>query len=184
MNNFIEEKYVKALSEGDQKAFEILFLRYHPKLVYFIFGFIKDNEQARDMAQDIFLSIWNSKEKFSQVKSFKAYLFKMAKNVICNYYDHIVVDEKFVTEQLARPIKFENSEDIIIARQLQDMINVAVSQMPPQRKKIYTMSRIDGLSNNEIAKKLDINKRTVENHLTAALADIRKVIKVCLLFLY
>ncbi|GAB1415424.1 RNA polymerase sigma-70 factor [Paludibacter sp.] len=183
MNNPIEEKYVKALSEGDQKAFEVLFLHYHPKLVYFITGFIKNNEQARDMAQDIFLSIWNDKEKFSQVKSFKAYLFKMAKNVICNYYDHIVVDEKFVAEQLARPAEFENSEDIIIARQLQDMIDIAVSRMPPQRKQIYTMSRIDGLSNNEIAEKLNINKRTVENHLTAALADIRKAIKVCLLFL-
>ncbi|MDR1585395.1 MAG: RNA polymerase sigma-70 factor [Prevotellaceae bacterium] len=183
MNNAIEEKYVKALSEGDQKAFEVLFLHYHPKLVHFITGFIKNNEQARDMAQDIFLSIWNDKEKLSLVKSFKAYLFKMAKNVICNYYDHIVVDEKFVAEQLARPAEFENSEDIIFARQLQDMIDIAVSQMPPQRKQIYTMSRIDGLSNNEIAEKLNINKRTVENHLTAALSDIRKAIKVCLLFL-
>jgi len=67
--------------------------------------------------------------------------------------------------------------------QLQDMIDVAVSRMPPQRKRIYMMSRVEGMSNQEIATKLKINKRTVENHLTAALADIRKVIQLCLLFL-
>lgn len=184
MNNTIEEKYIKALSRGDQKAFEVLFLNYHPKLVHFISGFIKDNERARDMAQDIFLSIWNNQEKLAEIKSFKAYLFKMAKNIICNYYDHIVVNKKFITEQLAQPTEFENSEDIIFAMQLQDMIDITISQMPPQRKRIFTMSRIEGISNNEIAERLNINKRTVENHLTAALADIREAIKVCMLLLY
>lgn len=183
MNNSIEESYVKALAKGDQKAFDVLFLHYYPKLVNFISGFVKDNELARDMSQDVFLDIWKGREKLMEVKLFKAYVFKMAKNAVCNYFDHIVVDEKFVAEQLARPADFESSEDIIYARQLQDMIDLAISQMPPQRKQIYIMSRVDGMSNSEIAEKLNINKRTVENHLTTALADIRKAIKVCLSFL-
>ncbi|OQB29681.1 MAG: RNA polymerase sigma factor CarQ [Bacteroidetes bacterium ADurb.Bin174] len=183
MNNTIEKTYINALSRGDQKAFEVLFLHYHPKLVFFIAGFIKDAELARDMAQDVFLSIWKDKEKFSKIDSFGSYIFKMAKNVVCNYFDHVVVDEKYVAEQLARPHEFDSSEDIIFARQLQELIDVAVSQMPPQRKRIYLMSRVEGMSNQEIATKLKINKRTVENHLTAALADIRKVIQLCLLFL-
>ena len=183
MNNSIEKTYVNALSKGDQKAFEVLFLHYYPKLVFFVVGFVKDIELARDMAQDVFLSIWKDKEKFSKIDSFGAYVFKMAKNGVCNYFDHIVVDEKFVAEQLARPHDFENSEDIIFARQLQDLIDVAVSQMPPQRKRIYVMSRVEGMSNQDIASKLKSNKRTVENHLTAALADIRKIIQLCLLFL-
>jgi RNA polymerase sigma-70 factor (ECF subfamily) len=184
MNNNIEESYVKALCKGDQKAFEILFLQYQPKLVFFLYGFIKDNEQARDMAQDIFLSIWNNKEKLAEVKSFKAYVYKMAKNAVCNYYDHIIVNDKFVADQLTHSPDSENTEETIFANQLQEMINMAVSQMPPQRKQIYMMSRIEGMSNTEIAERLNINKRTVENHLTAALADIRKAIKIWIMIFF
>jgi len=184
MNNTIEENNIKALCKGDQRAFEVLFLYYQPKLVYFLTGFIKDPELARDMAQDVFLSVWNNKEKLAEIKSFKAYIFKMGKNAICNYYDHTLVNEKFVAEQLARPVDFENTEELLFAQQLQILIDLTVSQMPPQRKLIFTMSRIDGFSNNEIAEKLNINKRTVENHLTAALADIRKTIKICIMLFF
>ncbi|MFA6335963.1 MAG: RNA polymerase sigma-70 factor [Bacteroidales bacterium] len=183
MNNTIEENNIKALCKGDQRAFEVLFLYYQPKLVYFLTGFIKDSELARDMAQDIFMNVWNNKTKLIEIKSFKAYIFKMGKNAICNYYDHSLVNEKFVAEQLTRPVNFENTEEFIFAQQLQNLIDLTVCQMPSRRKLIYTMSRIEGFSNNEIAEELNINKRTVENHLTAALADIRKTIKkICMLF--
>jgi len=184
VDSIIEENNIKALCKGDQRAFEVLFLYYQPKLVYFLTGFIKDTEISRDLAQDIFLSIWNNKEKLSEIKSFKAYIFKMGKNAICNYYDHTLVNEKFVAEQQTRPVDFENSEELIFAQQLQALIDITVSKMPNQRKLIYTMSRIEGLSNKEIAEKLNINKRTVENHLTAALADIRKTIKICIMLFY
>lgn len=184
MNNTIEESYIKALCKGDQKAFEILFLQYQPKLVFFLRGFIKDNEQARDMAQDIFLSIWNNKEKLAEVKSIKAYIYKMAKNAVCNYYDHIIVNEKFVANQLTHSSETEDTEETIFANQLQDMIDATVSQMPPRRKQIYIMSRVEEMSNTEIAKRLNINKRTVENHLTVALADIRKTIKTWIILFF
>jgi RNA polymerase sigma-70 factor (ECF subfamily) len=181
MNN-LEDKYVEALSNGDSKAFEVLFIRYHPKLVYFLFGFIKDSERARDMAQDIFMTIWSNREKLKEVKSFNSYLFKIAKNNICNYFDHLAVNEKYIAGQLLRSTEVENLEDTVFANQLQSMIDIAVSQMPSQRRKIFIMSRIDGLTNSEIAEQLNINKRTVENHLTAALADLRKTINLCITF--
>lgn len=178
MNTNIEEKHLEALYKGNQQAFEVLFLHYQPKVVYFLAGFIKDNELARDMAQDIFLSIWNNREKLPEIKSFKAYLFKMAKNAVCNYYDHLIVSEKYIAELLNYSSKAETTEELIFVNQLQSLIDAAVEKMPPQRKQIYTMSRVQGISNTEIANKLNINKRTVENHLTAALADLRKTIKI------
>lgn len=184
MNNNNENDVVIDLSKGDQKAFEILFLNYQPRLIYFLNGFIKDDEKSRDIAQDIFLSIWKNRERLSEVKSFKAYVFKMAKNAVCNYYDHSLVNDRFVTDQLSRPQSSSDTEETIFANQLQDLIDITVSQMPPKRKQIFQMSRIEGLSNDEISQQLDISKRTVENHLTAALADLRKVIKICILFFY
>lgn len=184
MNNTSEEKYIEALSRGDSKAFELLFLYYQPKLIYFLNGFIKDEEVARDMAQDIFLSVWTHREKLSQVNSFKAYLFRMGKNAICNFYDHSLVSEKFEVEQLSRPIEVNSVEEGLFAKELQALIEITISQMPPQRKLIYKMSRLDGLSNDEIAKRLNLNKHTVENHLTSALADIRKIVKISYMLVF
>jgi RNA polymerase sigma-70 factor (family 1) len=177
MNNTTEENYVKALSKGDRRAFEVLFIFYNPKLVCYLTGFIKNAELSRDMAQDVFLSVWNNRDKLSEIKSFKAYIFKMGKNAICNYYDHSLVNEKFVTDQLVRPTAFEHTDELIFAKQLQILIELAVNKMPNQRKLIFTLSRFEGLSNDQIANKLNVKKRTIENYLTAALADLRKTIK-------
>src|ERR1035437_10686109 len=177
MNTILEENSIKGLSKGAKNSFEHLFLHYQPKLVNFLYGFIKDSELARDMSQDIFLSIWNNREKLSEIKSFNAYLFRMGKNAICNYYDHSLVNKKFEAEQLSHPIDADNIEEALFARELEGLIEIAVCHMPAQRKLIYTMSRIEGINNSEIAERLNLNKRTVENHLTAALADVRKIVK-------
>jgi len=183
MNNILEEDCIKALSKNDQKAFELLFLHYQPKLIYFIKGFIKDSELARDMSQEVFLNIWKNREQLQDLKSFKAYIFKMGKNAVCNHFDHLLVKERFVLEKKLNSPDFENIEETIYAKQLQDLIDITVSQMPPRRKEIYILSRVEGMSNDQIADELKINKRTVENHLTAALADLRKTIGILLLFI-
>lgn len=173
-----ENEYVVALSRGDTKAFELLFLRYQPKLVYFFAGFVHDEEVARDMAQDLFFNLWTNREKVAGARSFPAYLYQMARNALCNYYDHSLVCEKYDAEQLLRPLITEDIEEQLFARELQSLIHIKVEQMPPQRRQIFCMSRFDGLSNEEIATRLNISKRTVENHLTTALAELRKMLKV------
>ena len=73
-------------------------------------------------------------------------------------------------------------EERILAEELGLLLDIAVENMPPQRKQIFKMSRKEGLSNEEISLKQNINKRTVENHITQALADLRKVLKIVLPF--
>lgn len=182
MDISFEKKNIELISQGNEKAYELIFLYYQPKLVYFLNGFIKNEELARDMAQDIFLSVWNNREKLPQVSSFKAYIFRIGKNTICNHYDHTLVEEKFEIHQLSRPMQFESVEEGFYAKELQTIIEIAVSKMPPQRQLVFRLSRIDGLLNSEIAEKLHIDKRTVQNHLSSALSYLRKVIKCCLIF--
>ena len=108
----------------------------------------------------------------------------MARNALFNYYDHSLVCEKYDAELLFRPLVTDDTEELLFAQELKGLIDLKVEQMPPQRRQIFRMSRVEGLNNDEIAAHLNISKRTVENHLTAALSDLRRMLKIVLLLFY
>lgn len=173
-----EEVIIKSFSEGSQAAFDWLFVHYQPLLVQFIAGFVKDSEVARDISQDIFLKIWQQREDFSAVRSFKNFLFKMAKYAIYNYFDHNLVVDKYLKRHLNADVVSDDPEKQLFADELQEMINLLVSKMPEKRRRIYLLSREKGYDNEKIAEMLGVSKRTVENNLSITMAEIRKVVKL------
>lgn len=175
MTNIQEQQYIKAFCAGDARAFDVLFLLYQPQLVAFIEGFIKNHEEARDMTQDIFLRLWENRTSCNDIRSLKGFLFRSAKFAIYNYYDHMLVNEKYVEQCLMAPIEVEDTEDQVFLKELQERIAQTISEMPAQRKRVFEMSRTLGISNDKIAENLGISKRTVENHLSLALSMLRKI---------
>lgn len=171
-----EQGILQKVALGDVKAFERLFFSYQPKLVNFLISLTHDSEISRDIAQDLFLSLWDKREKLKTINSFSSYLFQMARFTVYDYFDRCAVSERYTTEYLMKASVSESEEEALFVRELQEIIDIAVENMSPQRKQVYKMSREEGFSNNEIATRLGINKRTVENHLTAALAILRKII--------
>ena len=163
--------------------FERLFVQYQPKLIRFLSSLLHDEELSRDMAQDIFLKLWNTRSQLPDIENFSSYLFRMAKNTVFNHFEHIAVQTKYEVEEFYQSEMGISVEENLFAQELQELINIRVEQMPLQRKRIFRMSRVEGLSNDEIAKRLDINKRTVENHITSALADLRKLIYLAIFFI-
>jgi RNA polymerase sigma-70 factor (ECF subfamily) len=178
MDTNLELKYVKKLANGDHEAFDVLFTRYYPVVKSFLQGFVKNEDAASDMAQDVFFKIWTNKEALSGVISFKSYLFRMARNRVCDYFEHHAVEEKYDQRLQAEAQNFYSGliEEELYARELSLLIDIAVGKMPAQRRRVFVMSRKEGFSNDEIAEQLKISKRTVENHITQALQDLRKMI--------
>ena len=176
-----EKFYIEKLAAGSEEAFEWIFIHYQPKIIYFITGFIKNEEIAQDMAQDIFITIWNKRTSLLEIDSFSTYVYKMAKNALYNYFDHYFVENKYRCYIENKEESYEDEEEIIIADELRDIIRTAVEKMPDRRKEIFKMSRYQGLSNDEIAIRLNINKRTVENHLTNALSELRRILAMLFL---
>lgn len=174
-----EKGYIEAVSRGDEQAFESLFLHYFPRIKGFISGILQNEEEAEDISQDIFVSMWQNRERLTNIKNLNAYLFRIAKNTVFRHIERSLLFKDYLQQtEHAAFVSGENDsiEEELYAKELEFLISVAVEKMPPQRKQIYRMSRVDGLSNDEIATRLSISKRTVENHLTLALADIRKII--------
>lgn len=176
MDKELELVCLEKLAAGDHRAFEILYLHYHPQVVRFLCGFLKDEEEAFDMAQDIFLKVWNNRLQAIYIRSFSAYLFTMARNQLTNHYESMLVKARFEEQELQRQNGYDMNDDLL-AHDLDEWLNRLVGQMPEQRRNVFRMSRQEGLSNDEIASHLRISKRTVENHITTVLKALRHALK-------
>lgn len=184
MDQNLELLYLKKIKDDDRKSFDVIFMYYHPKLVNFITGFIKDREEARDMSQDIFFKIWINRATIAGIKSFKSYLFQMARHAVYDYYDHSLVKEKFEVHQIESSACEYFIEADLYAKELELSIDLAIGMMQPQRKLIYTLSRKEGLSNDEIALRLNLNKRTIENQISLALSTLREITKSVIIIFF
>ncbi len=182
MEKDLEIKYLKKLAKGDHRSYEILYLFYHPKIHHFLAGFIKNEEEAFDIAQEIFYKVWINRKTMDKVSSFKAYLFTIARHMLYNHYEHNLVKEKYAVT-LQQTKKAFNPDEDFFAKELALLIDSKIEQMPEQRRRIFKMSRKEGLTGEEIAIRLNINKRTVENQISYALSDLRKALQSILFFL-
>lgn len=175
-----DEQYcLAALSEGNRQAFEWLFLEWHPRVVDFFVHLLGDEETAYDYAQDVFFDVWTSRQKFAEVKSFSAYLFQMARFKAYNHFDKSAVKTRFRSEVLKTGSESTPSgESALYATETLTRIRETLETLPQKRREVFVMSRLLGYTNEQISLRLGINKRTVENHITNVLSDLRKVIKM------
>lgn len=173
----IDKDILLKLVEGDHQAFKIIFRTYYSKVRAFAYGFLKNTDDADELTQMIFIKIWDKRAMFQNIKNFDSYLFMLTKHTILNFIEakHII---PFVEEVPPALLDNKTPYEDLIARDLQLLIDLTVSNMPYQRRLIYKMSREQGMSNSEIAEKLGIQKKTVENHLNLALKELRNVINL------
>lgn len=171
---------IEALRNGDHQAYDKVFYSYHHKVNGFVNSLVKCPEDAEDIVGDIFLSLWTNRLKLDPSRNFNSFLYTSAKNAVLNYFRNKKVRSGYLYAQSGEH-SGESSDEAYIARETELLIKLTVAQMPQQRRKVFEMSREDGLSNNEIAQMLGISRKAVEKHIRLAIADIRKVI-VCMLF--
>lgn len=179
----MERAKVEALCRGNHKAFEEIFIAYFHKVRLFICGIIKSEADAEELAQEVFVKLWTNRDTINTEKPLGAYIYTMARNAAFNYLKHKSVEREYLIDypffdDVATP------ENVLFAREIGLLIEMTVKEMPIQRKRIYLLSREKGVSNADIAIKLGISKKTVENQLSLALQELRKVISLFFLFFY
>ncbi len=179
-----DEKILSRIKTGDTGALGVLYMEYAPKVRDFAFRFVQNEEEAADITHDIFFKLWEMRKSLSEITSIKAYLFRMTKNAILNNYRQKLIHDKYSDD--IRKHNTEESDDTdssVTTSDLLEMIELAIDRMPEQRKRVFCMSRYENMSYEQIAEKLDISPKTVQYHISMALAELRKVIHVISFFI-
>ena len=169
---------LQSCAHGDRQAFALLYDHYAPKCAGFVHSFLKDSEEAADITQDIFIKLWVRRSRLARIKNFEAYLAHIAKNAVLDKCDHIQVTRKFA-ENFRVEFKEGSDEtsDRFEAKELQRQIQKAVATMPPMRRKVFILSRFNGLDNGSIASLCGISGRTVQAHLFQATRALKQKLR-------
>lgn len=160
---------IKAFKKGDSKAFELLFNKYHKKLYAYLFRLLNSKEDAEEIVQETFIKIWEKREEFIEGYSFDAFLFKIAKNSFISLTRKKINREVFEKHpEIYTKADHNTSENYLIFKETKEIIDTIIEGLPPNRKEIFRLRRIENLSRQEIADKLEISIPTVDNQLMKA----------------
>lgn len=163
------------LSQGDVKALDILYVAYAPLVRNWCFAILKNNAEAEDLTQDIFLRIWNYREDLNKVRSFKSYLFRTTHNAVLNKIREKNVRLMFARSRSGDALIEEDASSLTDTADLLNKIKIALEGMSDLRKRIFKMSRFEDKTYQEIAESLKISPKTVQYHISCALAELRKL---------
>lgn len=170
-----EQELVALLQKGSISAFERLFEQYSQKLYHFSFSYLKSESESEDLVQEVFLKIWENRANIKTGTSFQSYLFTIAFNSIRKSFNNKARQNKFRTD-LLEFLSVENSslENYPDFEALLSKLDSIIEQMPERRKEIFLMRKKQGMAIKDIAKKLEISPKTVENQITEAMNQLRK----------
>lgn len=168
---------VEKIISGDIKAFETLFNDYYERLAYFAYQFLKDKDGAEDVVQEMFSKLWINRQQLSVETSINAYLYGAVRNACLNHLKHQKVKEAYLSASVI-PLEYDNHiPSHIDAQDLELLIQSSIIDLPPERQKIFLLSREQGLKYKEIAATLGISVKTVEAQMGAALRFLRERLK-------
>jgi RNA polymerase sigma-70 factor (ECF subfamily) len=160
---------------GDRQAFELFFRKHYIPLCGFINKFLNDPERSKEIVQDVFIRIWENRRDIDPEMPLKAFLFKIAQNASLNVLQRNKTESTYAA--IYKLVYIEHSEftvhESLLARELEDSIATAIGKLPCECRRVFELSRVEGLKYSEIANTLNISIKTVEAQMSKALRSLR-----------
>lgn len=171
-----EQELLQLAAYGNELAFTTLFHEHKYKLYGFVYRLTGSHQSAEDLVQDIFEKLWKDREVLSGIDNLQHYIYRMARNSAINGFKSMarqVTLLKTLTDNTQAGPDI-TPEATFALKETQERLHRAIQQLPPQQKKIYLLSREEGIKHDEIARRLHITTGTVKNHMIQALRSLRK----------
>jgi RNA polymerase sigma-70 factor (family 1) len=159
------------LFEGNERAFEKIFDSFWRQLFYKANSILQDEDEAKDAVQTVFTDLWRRREE-KVILNLKSYLFNAVKYQVFKKLRDNKITQSHI-DRFEEITSFDNIDDMIHYNEINENLNAAINRLPDKCKEVFILSRFEELSNKEISEKLNISIKTVENHITKALRNLR-----------
>ncbi|MEO6818888.1 MAG: RNA polymerase sigma-70 factor [Ginsengibacter sp.] len=182
------EQLLQQMALGDRQAFTEIYKRYWEELFITAAKALRGKEEAADVVQDVFLSLWKRRNELNLLGSLAAYLHTSVRYKCIHYIEKNITRRDYII-QLEELIVNEypaNAETTLQLKEVQQTIDKTVAKMPPKMQEVYKLSRQQQLSHKEIAENMSVSVETVKKHIHHALHLIRKdlPIQTTILFIF
>jgi RNA polymerase sigma-70 factor (family 1) len=167
--NWNDLNLLQLLQQGDASAFTNLYYHHSHALYRKIVWRVNDEDIAKELLQDLFLKLWENREKIDLTKSFRSYLYTIAVNLVYDYFRKSSRRKELESHLMAMAIDYySHVEEAIISKENVALINDAINQLPPQRKQVFMLCRLEGKSYEEVGEILNISRSTIHDHIVKA----------------
>ncbi len=171
---FQDEQIASLLVKRDEAAFEQVFKTHYKNLHAYSFTILKDEDEAEETVQQVFFKLWERSEQLNFSGSVAAYLYRAVHNESLNFLKHQKVkDSHRLHVAYSMKNNAEQPQGKMARKELEEKFKQALNELPEQCRTVFQLSRFEDLKYKEIADKLDISVKTVENHMGKALKLLR-----------
>lgn len=167
---------VQLLQKGNVAAFDSLFEIYSPKLFGFALKYFRNETDAEELVQEVFVKVWENRQAIQLEYSFKSYLFTIALNQIRKYFNRKAASLRYL-ESIQNKSESTDQMDNEDYESILQKMNLIIDQMPARRREIFIKSKLEGKSAKEVAAELNITPGTVDNQISEGLRFIRNQLK-------
>lgn len=183
-NGCIPPHVLQALRDGDHDAFRQVYVRWRKPIYNLLYKLTGSTTEADDITQDVFVNLWEIRTKIDPGKNIRTYLYLVARQSAIKHFQKQKARSNYATYTRFDDIDMNTSYDIIVAKEIELLKELALSRMPKQRQHIYNLYYNEGLTNDEIASQLQITKESVYNQLSIARRDLREILALVLFLLF
>jgi RNA polymerase sigma-70 factor (ECF subfamily) len=173
-----DDELLSLLTESNRLAFKQLYISHYRSIFAYALKFTKSADLAEDIAQDVFLKIWENRETLSEVRHFKSYLFTTCKNMTLNLLARASRETKIMDQVIYGAQKFHlDTENKLQQQEYERLLHEAIEQLPPQRKLIFRLCKIEGKSYEEVAAQMGISAGTINDHIVKGTKSVREYLR-------
>lgn len=177
--NLTDSHLIELWRMGNEKAYGALFNRYFYKLYAYTSKLVTDKRISEEIVMDVMLSVWQKRDMLNTSLSLSAYLYRSVRNRLIDHFRKQNIPTVSLDQTTVEPPSAFITDSRLLHKELESQYRLSLNRLPPQKKRIFTMSREEGSSYKEIADRLQLSKNTVENHMVAALRLMKNHMQVC-----
>ncbi len=174
---YTDQRLLMLVGEGNKNAYREIFNRHWPQVYGVSLRLTKSPELSKDLAQEIFIKLWTNRSKFPEVNNISAYIYAISRNYVIDYLRKNVLalsnsqalEEYFIYDDPGPQLRLEYLE-------MEDLVKEAIVRLSPKVQEVFILSRYEGLSHEQIARRMGISRVTSKAYVVRALSDIRKYI--------